>query len=200
MKLRISPRATQVAASALVFGIAATASAQQQLDLTGVWDVEQQCAGIANAMPVSVNRSLTAQIIHDPMTDEFDMFIANGQNTLRPGQQQLKYRGEVQVSNVVRDFLDNDPLDDFTRAQGFAIACDGTFVDDEEGATSLAYGEAILIDARIDGNNFAGYSTYGTSHRPTLVQQSPVEFGTCTYRFTPVTSEVEPTFTPCPTW
>jgi hypothetical protein len=198
MKLRISPRATQVAACALIFGATATASAQTQLDLTGVYTVDQQCAGIANAMPVSVQRTLTAQIIHNPTTDEFAMFIASGQNTLRPGPQQLKYRGEVQVTNVVRDFMENDPLDDFTRAQGYAIACDGTFIDDNTLQTDLAYGEAIIIDAQIDGNNFAGYSTYGTSHRPTRVMQSPVEFGTCTYRFTPASGE--PDFESCDGW
>lgn len=190
MKLRISPRAMPIATGALVFGVAASALAQEptQLDLTGVYAVTQQCAGVANAMPVAVQRTLTAQIEHNPLTDEFDMFIANGQNTLRPGQQQLTYRGEVQVTNVVRDFLDNDPLDDFTRAQGYAIACDGTFTDEDDlpgTMRELAYGEAIIIDAQIDGNSFAGYSTYGTSHRPTRIAQSPVEFGSCTYRFTP---------------
>lgn len=197
MKLRISPRVTQVAACALVLGATASASAQEQLDLTGFWTITQQCAGIANAMPVSVQRTLNAEIIHDPSTDQFDMFTANG-NTLRPGPQQLTYEGQVQVTNVVRDFLENDPLDDFTRAQGFAYACAGTFVDEEEPGVQreLAYGEAIIIDAQLNADRFTGYSTYGTSHRPTRVLQSPVEFGTCTYRFERTSTDV-PNFQTC---
>lgn len=206
MKFRISAHATRVAACALVFGGVAAASAgdevvEEQIDLTGYYEVWQQCNTYKNAWPTSEKKQLKGNIIHkpDPYNKQADRFYMVLENL--GGTQKVFYKGEIQVTYVVRPNIASDKLDDFTWAHGYANSCKGTFDDPniEVAHGSFAYGESITIDYKHDATHFAGTSTYGTSYRPiNNGKQPPVETGICTYRFTykgPVKD-----FQPCTYW